>query len=504
VASDTTTRPARPAATPPELSLSLVGTVIKSRYRVNAVSSVSREAVVYDAEDVHHGRSIALKVLRDEFARDREFVAAVRERARVLASSAHVLRGVQRVYECGVSEAGQLFVALEWVEGATLRDVLEAGGALAAPTALRVAIRVGEALEALHHNRLVHGQLGPDSVIMVTDGERIRLSGAELAAAHRTPIGLRLRDASARSYRAPEQIERGEATEATDVYALGMLLRQLLTAGKADQAAGPVAATPPLSPGIQRIIATALDPRPAHRFADISVMVNDIWGATAVVTEPPSRPRAAKARGNPRRRMRRRRGLFALRMTAVVVATGIAVGIVWVAGIDQVVAQLYSRVTPAAVTAVPVERSLLPPSSVVSPASATREPASPLPEASAVDDRPTPEPRAPVAVRQSPIVPAPIDGHPRTIAEPETRAATRAPVASRTSLEPRAPFESRMSLEPRTRAEPRPSSEPRAAIESSAPVERRASREQPPRPERSEADATDGSAAIDWLLKDRR
>jgi Protein kinase domain len=545
VASETTTRPARPAATPPEFSLSLVGTVIKSRYRVNAVSSVSREAVVYGAEDLHHGRSIALKVLRDEFARDGEFVAAVRERARALASSAHVLRGVQRVYECGVTETGQLFVALEWVEGATLREVLEAGGALAAPTALRVAIRVGEALEALHHNRLVHGQLGPDSVIMVADGERIRLSGAELAAAYRTPIGLRLRDAFSQSYRAPEQIERGEATEATDVYALGMLLRQLLTEGKADQVAGAVAAMPPLSPGIQRIIATALDPRPAHRFPDISVMVNDIWGVTAVVTEPPSRPRAAKARGNPRRRVRRRRGLFALRMTAaVVVATGITVGIVWVAGIDQIVAQLYSRVTPAAVTAVPVERSLLPPSSVVSPASATREPTStppqssavddrPTPEpgapvavrppssvvspasatreptstppqSSAVDDRPTPEPAAPVAVRQSPIVPAPVDGRPRTIAEPGARAATRAPVASQTSLEPRTPFESRTSLEPRTRAESRPSSESRAAIESSAPIERRASREQPIRPERSDADTTDGSAAIDWLLKDRR
>src|SRR5262252_881047 len=261
MASDMTTGPARPAPTPAELSLSLVGTVIKSRYRVNAVSSVSREAVVYGVEDLHHGRSIALRVLRDEFARDAQFVAAVREGARTLASSAHALRGVQRVYECGMTETGQLFVALEWVEGATLREVLDAGGALGVPTALRVAIRVGEALEALHHNRLVHGRLGLDSVIMVQDGERIRLCGAELADAYRTPSGARLRDAFALSYRAPEQIEGGDATEATDVYALGMLLRQLLTAGKAGQSPGAVAATPPLSPAIQRIIATALEPR---------------------------------------------------------------------------------------------------------------------------------------------------------------------------------------------------------------------------------------------------
>src|SRR4029453_11202517 len=138
----------------------------------------------------------------------------------------------------------------------TLGEVLDAGGALAAPTGLRVAIRIGEALEALHYNGLVHGRLGPDSVGMVNGGERIRLVGTERAAASRTPIGRRVADPFPLSYPAPAQAERGEATEATDVYALGMMLRQLLTAGKGDQTAGGVAATPPLSPTIQRIIAT--------------------------------------------------------------------------------------------------------------------------------------------------------------------------------------------------------------------------------------------------------
>src|SRR5262249_16247192 len=338
-----TTGSARQAATAAEFSLSLVGTVIKSRYRVSAVASVSREAVVYSAEDVHHGRSIALKVLRDEFARDAQFVAAVRERARALAFSAHAFRGVQRVYESGMTETGQLFVVLEWVEGATLREVVDAGGALATPTALRVAIRVGEALEALHHNRLVHGQLGPDSVIMVTDGERIRLCGAGLWAAHRAPTGARRRGPVALSDRAPEQIERGDATEATDVYALGMLLRQLLTAGKASQSPSAVAATPPLSPAIQRIIATALAPRPEHRYPDISMMVNDIWGVTAVATDQPYRPRSPKAPGNPRRRVRRPPAPRVLRVTAAAAAAGRAAPIVWGGRLGQIATHSYSR-----------------------------------------------------------------------------------------------------------------------------------------------------------------
>ncbi|HVQ17367.1 MAG TPA: protein kinase, partial [Vicinamibacterales bacterium] len=323
------------SAAAPELGLA--GSVIKSRYRVNAVASASREVVVYSAEDIHHGRSIALKVLRDEFARDAEFLAAVRNQARALAAAAHALRGVQRVYECGATETGQFFVALEWAEGATLREVLDAGGPLAVATALRVAIRIGEALEALHHNRLVHGQLGPESVIMVNDGERVRLVGVELAAAYRTPIGLRLRDELSLAYRAPEQIERGETTAAADVYALGMLLRQLLTAGKASPAGSPFAATPPLSPSIQRIIATALEARTVHRYPDVSVMVNDIWGAMAVLTEPESRPRSVKARGNPRRRVRPRRPVFTLRMTAAVVTAGIVAAVVWAAGFDRIV-----------------------------------------------------------------------------------------------------------------------------------------------------------------------
>ena len=263
MASDVTVGAARQSASVPEFGLA--GSVIKSRYRVNAVSSVDRDVVVFSGEDTRRARPIALKVLRGEFARDAEFVAAVRAQSRALARSAHVLRGVQRVYESGDTQTGQLFVALEWVEGATLSDMLDAGGALAVPTALRVAIRVGEALEALHHSGLVHGRLGPDSVIMVKDGERIRLVGAELAAAYRTPLGRRVRDPFPLSYPAPEQAERGEATEATDVYGLGMLLRQLLTAGKGDQTPGVGAAPPSLSPTIQRIIATALEPRPERR-----------------------------------------------------------------------------------------------------------------------------------------------------------------------------------------------------------------------------------------------
>src|SRR5262249_56191765 len=124
------------------------------------------------------------------------------------------------------------------------------------------------------------------------------------------------------------------------------------------------------------IMGGGLDRGPGDR-PDISVMVNDIWGVAAVLAEPPSRPRAAKARGNPRRRVRRRRGPFVVRMTAAVVAAGITAAVVWVTAFDQIAAQLYSRLTPGAVTAVPVERRLLAPSSAPPPPSVPPAPSLP-------------------------------------------------------------------------------------------------------------------------------
>jgi len=349
-----------------ERSLGLAGSIVKARYRVNAVASVSRDVVVYTAEELRFGRAIALKVLRDEVAADAEFVAAVREQATTLAMSAHVQRGLPRVYECGTMDNGELFVALEPTRGATLREVLDARGALDLGTALRLASQVGEALEVLHHDRIVHGELGPESVLLVRDDdgiERIVLLGVELTAAYRTPLGRRRREASPPVYLAPEQVEGGETTEATDQYALGMLLRDLLTGGRPREATGVSGASPALPPEVERIVATALDPRPERRFPDISVMVNDLWAAQTALAEPapPPRPaRAARARVSSHRRHRRRRPDVALRIAAAVATAGIIAGLVWLALAGGLVARVRALVATPASTAVPAVQGVAP------------------------------------------------------------------------------------------------------------------------------------------------
>jgi hypothetical protein len=178
-----------------ERSLGLAPRVIKGRYRLNAVSAVSRDVVVYAAEDVRSGRPIAIEFVRDEFAGNVDYLTALWDQARKLAKLEPVKSTIARVYECDRTDDGDVFVAREPVEGRPLREVLDEHRVFDPATALRIAGQVGEGIEMLHQRGIVHGELGLDSVVMVKgdDGTEIpRLVGVELTGAHRTAAGRRL------------------------------------------------------------------------------------------------------------------------------------------------------------------------------------------------------------------------------------------------------------------------------------------------------------------------
>jgi Protein kinase domain len=478
------------SAAGPERSLHLAGSIVKGRYRVNAIASVSRDVVVYAAEDIRYQRLIALKVLRDEFAADPAFVNAVRDQANTLALLSHAHRGVARVYECDAMHDGRLFVAVERTKGATLREVLDARGPLFPSTALRIASWVGEALEALHHSKIIHGELGPDSVLIAPDAygtEHVTLVGVELTAAHRTPMGLRLHEAA--PYRAPEQIERGETAESADVFALGMLLRELLTAA-AVWAAGTTGAPPTLPPATERIITTALKARPEDRYPDLSVMVNDIWGAQAALAQPELRVRPVKPRSPVAIRPRPSRFSLTLRIAGAIIAAGVIAVIVWLASSDRIVSHFRARVTVPTPAVDPVERSQISPPAQPLPTEPASVPASAAtaapdgtsmrPESQPVKDASPVEGRAPVVVKPAPA-PQPVkDASPVEERAPVVVKPAPAPVAVRPERA-RAPAAAPVVVD-----------RPRSPVESRAPADRPA------------IDTRDGSAIIDWLLENRR
>jgi serine/threonine protein kinase len=251
---------------------------IKGRYRVIGPGVVSSATVTYVAEDLTNRRTVALSVLCAEAAEDAKFVTAVREQAFRLAKPACHHRALVRVHDTGTTDDGAPFVALEAVTGRSLRAVLDERGPLALHDGLRIAIDIGEGLETLHRSGMVYGELRPESVIVVSDEtgrDVVKLVGVELAAARRTTAGRRTRDDAVVAYLAPEQIARAETTEAADVYALGLLIAELLTGHRPDGARGASG----LPPAIARIVAKALEEGPGRRYPSISLMVNDLWSA---------------------------------------------------------------------------------------------------------------------------------------------------------------------------------------------------------------------------------
>ena len=238
--------------------------LIKARYRIVDTLAQTAAAIVYAADDLEQDRRVTLTVLHGEAAADEQFTGAVRQQVQRLAKAEVVHPAVARVYGCDTTDTGALFVVSEPVAGRPLRSVLEQRGALDLRSTLRLVNQIGEALETLHPNGVVHGELRPETVfVTTTDGgiDAVKLPGLELVTAHRTATGQHFLDPSATAYLAPEQVERGETTEASDVHALGLLLRELVT-GERPGATGPRPETAgDLPPAIRRIVLPFPDPR---------------------------------------------------------------------------------------------------------------------------------------------------------------------------------------------------------------------------------------------------
>jgi serine/threonine protein kinase len=511
--------PAQPAAAPGG-SLSLAACIVKMRYRVIGVSSVSRDVVVYTAEDVRSGRPVALEVVREEFAANADFVAAVREQANKLAKSSHVHRAVAQVYECDTTDDGQFFLALQQTHGDTLRDVLSARGSFDPLAALRIGSQIGEALETLHHTGILHGELRPDSVLLVRDDEgieHVKLIGVELTAAHRTMIGLCLRDTVLEAYLAPEQIEHGETTEATDVYALGRLVQELITGQPPSPDSNGWHGAPETPPAIHGIIARAVEASPARRYSNMTLMINDMWSALSELQQP-DRQRSAPPRLVDAGRRRSYLPRSFVRAAGMIAIGGLILGAIgWAAGREGSVSLLRTgTVTPPFVAApvksqavqplngppvgdratgerdsVPVPSSPLPTHDGPTPAVSVPTPALPTRDRAAlrpVVSASTPPSPTGDGVRPSPAVSSPKPPTAPLAAESRPRPSPKGPSAA--ALRDQTPARSAPQVSPVQNV-------PHRRPDPVAPAP-------PTESERPATDAGDGSAIIDWLFKERR
>ena len=291
------------------LSDPLVDRLLDGRYAVEARIARGGMASVYVATDVRLERRVAVKVMHPALAEDPDFVARFNREARAAARLSHP--DAVAVYDQG-SDGGHVFLVMEYVAGATLRDVLRQRGRLAPGEALAVMDHVLAALGAAHAAGLVHRDVKPENVLVTADG-RVKVADFGLARAMAGTTltaddGMMLGTAA---YVAPEQVRDGTSDARSDVYSAGVMLFELLTGTPpfsgdsplsvaykhmSDDVPAPSSRVGGIAPELDALVRSATSRDPAGRPADgralhaALVQVRDDLGLHAAVPTPQVAP----------------------------------------------------------------------------------------------------------------------------------------------------------------------------------------------------------------------
>jgi eukaryotic-like serine/threonine-protein kinase len=270
------------------LSDPLVGRVLDGRYRIEGRLARGGMATVYEAVDLRLERTVALKVMHPVLADDEQFVARFIREARSAARLSHA--NIVAVYDQG-ADGGNVYLAMEYVQGRTLRDLLRRRGYLDPRTALIVFESVVAALAAAHRAGLVHRDIKPENVLLADDG-RVKVADFGLARAISSASSVTAGAGTGGvligtvAYLAPEQVERGIAGPRSDVYAAGILLFEMLTGEP------PHAGDTPLAVAYQHVHNDV--PPPSTRVEGIPRAIDELV-ADATSRDPDLRPEDAGA-----------------------------------------------------------------------------------------------------------------------------------------------------------------------------------------------------------------
>ncbi len=257
----------------------LIGSTIDGRYRVDAFVARGGMATVYRATDLRLDRTVALKVMHGSLAEDHAFVARFVREAQSAAQLSHP--GIVAVFDQGESD-GFVYLAMEYVGGQTLRDVLKKRGRLTPVEALAVVEPVLEALKAAHEGGFAHRDIKPENVLISTDG-RVKVADFGLARAIVTSSDTGLTQGlliGTVAYLAPEQVEHGIADARTDVYSAGIVLYECLVGQT------PFTGETPMSVAYQHVHGKV--PTPSSIRSDIPSAVDDLV-LTATKQKPTQR-----------------------------------------------------------------------------------------------------------------------------------------------------------------------------------------------------------------------
>jgi eukaryotic-like serine/threonine-protein kinase len=245
--------PPTPEGPDEEEAKKLVGRVLSDRYRIDRVLGIGGMGAVYSAEHLLMHKRVAIKVLHPEMTRLPEVVQRFEREAMAAAHIEHP--HVATAYDFGKLEDGSFFLVLEFVEGKSLREIIEAGGSLKVERAVHITRQILQALSRAHTLGIVHRDLKPENVMLVDredDPDFVKVLDFGIA---KVPIGQLMAGGDKKpaavltqlgmvygtpEYMAPEQALGQDVDHRADLYALGVLLFEMLVGVRPFNADNPV------------------------------------------------------------------------------------------------------------------------------------------------------------------------------------------------------------------------------------------------------------------------
>ncbi|WP_404445058.1 protein kinase [Microbacterium marinum] len=276
------------------------GVSFGGRYELDSRIAIGGMGEVWEATDHVIGRTVAIKILKDEYMGDPGFLERFRAEARHAALVNH--EGIASVFDYG-EENGSAFLVMELVPGEALSTILEREGSLSTDKTLDIVAQTASALQAAHAAGLVHRDIKPGNLLITPDG-RVKITDFGIARiADQVPLTATGQVMGTVQYLSPEQASGHAASPATDIYSLGIVAYELLAGRRPFTGESQVAIamaqindTPPPLPEtvadpVQRFVMSMIAKKPEERPASTSAVARaatalrrgDVAGAAAIV-----------------------------------------------------------------------------------------------------------------------------------------------------------------------------------------------------------------------------
>ncbi|CAH8709668.1 Stk1 family PASTA domain-containing Ser/Thr kinase [Paenibacillus thiaminolyticus] len=266
----------------------MIGTTLAGRYEITARIGGGGMALVYKALDNLLNRYVAVKVLRQQFVHDEEFIQRFRREAQSAASLSHP--NVVSIYDVG-QEDDTHYIVMEYVEGHNLNEIIQQRAPLQVEEAVRIASQICDALDHAHQNRIIHRDIKPHNILIGRNG-RVKVTDFGIArAVTSSTITQTGSVVGSVHYFSPEHAKGISAGEKSDLYSLGIVLYQMLTGRLPFLGESPISVAlkhlqepfeeprkvnPHIPQSVENIILKSMRKNPAERYQSAAEMLRDL------------------------------------------------------------------------------------------------------------------------------------------------------------------------------------------------------------------------------------